>query len=346
MKGAGAMTVSSPQSTVRTFNVYQTARAALRAGISFVPILADGTKSPAVRWKDFQQTLPTTHDARIWFSGKNYGIAFITGAVSGSLEMLDFDSYTAYAEFVACVHKEGLAELLERIEQGYKEASPKGIHLYYRCDVIEGNTKLAQCPLQEAPWVMSKIETRGEGGYSIGAPSKGDVHPSRLPYQLLQGSLATIETITPQDRALLLSIARTLDEMPPPHVSPASREIGQPPKKYHRTHGERLPGDLFNEQATWAQILEPHGWTHLKSLGNEDFWRRPGKEQGLSATTNFAGGDYLYVFSTSTIFEPRVGISKFAAYTFLEHHGDFSAATKALVAQGYVEISLERGTDQ
>jgi hypothetical protein len=56
-----------------------------------------------------------------------------------------------------------------------------------------------------------------------------------------------------------------------------------------------------------------------------------------NATTNYEGSDLLYVFSTSTTFEPRVGISKFAAYTFLEHHGDFLQATKALVAQGYVE---------
>ncbi|BCL83617.1 bifunctional DNA primase/polymerase [Ktedonobacteria bacterium brp13] len=330
------MTLSSPGS-IRTLSVYQTALVAIRAGISFIPIQADGSKRPDLQsWKEFQRRVPTLQEARIWFYGKQRGIAFVTGAVSGGLEMLDFDSHAAYEEFIAHMHLEGLTWLLERIEQGYKEFSPKGVHLYYRCALIEGNKKLAQCSLQEPPWVISKIETRGEGGYSIGAPSCGRVHPSGQPYQLVAGNLATIQTIAQEDRAVLLSVARMLDEMPvkeEQHPRDANRSY----KKYQSQHGERLPGHVFNERITWAEILEPHGWTRVTSIGNEDFWRRPGKDRGISASTNYEGSDFLYVFSTSTIFEPRVGISKFAAYTFLEHGGDFSEAAKALVAQGYVD---------
>ncbi len=322
--------------SVSSLDVYQTALTALRAGISCVPILADGTKSPAVRWKEFQQKQPTESDVRKWFQGKNRGIAFITGAISGGLEMLDFDSHSIYAQFSERVQQEGLAWLLERIELGYKELSPKGVHLYYRCpSFLEGNKKVAQRPIKEPPYVLSLIETRGEGGYSIGAPSKGGVHPSGQPYQLQYGHLATIQTIAPEDRELLHAVARMLDEMPLPEKK-ASQEVRRWPK-YQSNDGEALPGHLFNERGpSWAEILEPHGWTWVKSIGNEDFWRRPGKDKGFSATTNYEGSDYLYVFSTSTVFESRVGISKFAAYTFLEYHGDFSEATKALVAQGYV----------
>jgi hypothetical protein len=329
------MTRTSVSSARMVLDVYQTALAALRAGISFVPILTDGTKSPAVRWKDFQQKRPTLSDVRKWFYGKDRGIGFITGVISGGLEMLDFDSLSAYEQFAQQMRQEGLAWLLDRIEQGYKELSPKGVHLYYRCELVEGNKKLAQHPVQEPPWVESKIETRGEGGYSIGAPSKGGVHPSGQPYQVQHGSLATIQTIAPEDRALLQAIARTLDEMPPLEKK-APQEGHQQRKSYDG--GERLPGHIFNERGpSWVELLEPHGWTWVRSIGKEDFWRRPGKDKGLSATTNYEGGDYLYVFSTSTIFEARVGISKFAAYTYLEHGGDFSAAAKALAAQGYVE---------
>jgi Bifunctional DNA primase/polymerase, N-terminal len=313
-----------------TLNVYQTALVALRCGISFIPIVANGTKSPAVRWKDYQKKMPTLREARQWFYGKERGIAFITGF--GGLEMLDFDSHTAYEEFVERIRQEGLVSLLDRIEQGYKELSPKGVHLYYRCALIEGNKKLAQRPLQEPPWLESKIETRGEGGYGISAPSCGRVHPSGQPYQLVQGSLATIQTIMLEDRALLLSVARTLDAMPT-----APREGHRPKKMVQLNNERRRPGTIFNERAAWSDILEPHGWTWVKRIGSEDFWRRPGKDVGISATTNYEESNYLYVFSTSTLFEPRVGISKFAAYTFLEHNGDFFESTKALVAQGYVE---------
>lgn len=322
-------------SPVRTLDVYQTALAALQAGISCIPILADGTKSPAVRWKDYQKRRPSPGEVRRWFSGKEHGIALITGTISGGLEMLDFDTRVVYTQFAERMQREGLPELLERIEQGYKELSPQGVHLYYRCAFVEGNRKLAQRPLDTQPWVESKIETRGEGGYSIAAPSHGSVHPSGKPYLVQCGSLATLQTIQPEERALLLAVARTLDEMP--LFKEASHHSPQLSMRSHRQHGERLPGDIFNERATWADILKPHGWVLAKTVGEEEFWRRPGKERGISATTNYAGSGYLYVFSTSTMFEPCRGISKFAAYTFLEHNGDFVEAAKALVAQGYVD---------
>ncbi|GCE30044.1 hypothetical protein KDA_55280 [Dictyobacter alpinus] len=316
-------------------NVYQAALTAIRAGISFIPITADGTKSPAVRWKEYQKVVPTPEQARQWFYGQNRGIAFITGQVSGGLEMLDFDDQHIYERFVERMHREGLAWLLKRIELGYKERSPKGIHLYYRYpDLSEGSKKVAQRPLKEPPYVLSLIETRGEGGYSIGAPSSGAVHPSGQPYQVLSGNVTTIQTIQSDDRALLLSVARTLDEMPSREKTTTHRGA---PKKFRQRYAGRQPGTIFNELASWPEILEPHGWTWVRRIGGEDFWRRPGKQHGISATTNYEGGDYLYVFSTSTIFASHVGISKFAAYTFLEHAGNFSEATRALAAQGYAE---------
>src|SRR5690242_2560278 len=114
-KGVMAMIRSSVSSPRITLDVYQTALAALRAGISFIPILSDGTKSPAVRWKDFQQRQPTLSDVRKWFYGKDRGIAFITGAISGGLEMLDFDSRSIYERFIERMRQEGLMWLVERI---------------------------------------------------------------------------------------------------------------------------------------------------------------------------------------------------------------------------------------
>jgi putative DNA primase/helicase len=314
-------------------DTYHTALAALDAGISFIPVLADGSKSPAVRWKRFQQHMPTVQDARRWFSGP-YGIALITGRVSGNLEMLDFDDREAYTQFTEHARRAGYMSLLERVWQGYSEYSPHGVHLYYRYvdAVSEGNQKLAQRPLPVAPHVQCVVETRGEGGYAIAAPSGGMVHPSGRAYHVAAGSLAGIVTLTAAERMLLLTIARSLDEMPVPNDRHNGYELHEQPS--HRS-GERLPGHIFNECATWSEILEPHGWTHVRRQDTCDFWRRPGKDRGISATTNYNGSDLLYVFSSSTIFEPRVGISKFAAYTWLEHGGDFSAAARTLAALGY-----------
>lgn len=65
------------------------------------------------------------------------------------------------------------------------------------------------------------------------------------------------------------------------------------------------------------------------------YWRRPGKDKGVSASTNYQQSNLLYVFSTSTLFEPERGYTKFAAYTLMEHNGDFKVAAKALMRRGY-----------
>ncbi len=57
------------------------------------------------------------------------------------------------------------------------------------------------------------------------------------------------------------------------------------------------PWDDFEQRATWAEILRPHGWT----TSDEIHWTRPGKEFGLSAKVNrsASGAEVLTVFSTS-----------------------------------------------
>lgn len=99
------------------------------------------------------------------------------------------------------------------------------------------------------------------------------------------------------------------------------------------------PADRWEEDATWAQILEPHGWTvEHQGPGQEVHWTRPGKDRrdGASATTGRAHDrDRLYVFSTSTIFQAEVPYTKFGAYALLNHAGDFKAAVLDLVSKGY-----------
>jgi hypothetical protein len=99
--------------------------------------------------------------------------------------------------------------------------------------------------------------------------------------------------------------------------------------------GER-PGDDFNRRADWQAILLPHGWVPVYRRGDTVYWRRPGKREGLSATTNFANSGLLHVFTSSAPpFRPDTSYSPFSAYTLLAHGGDFKAAARALQAEGY-----------
>lgn len=324
------LVTSSLVPTPETLITYRTACTARRAGISVVPILPDGSKRPALSWKRYQHRRPTVNELTRWFPHSDYGMAFIMGAISSGLEALDFDTREIYQWWCERVHEEGWGTLHDRLAAGYLEASPGGIHLLYRCREIEGNQKLAAIPVEGPQRYKTLIETRGEGGLIIVAPSRGGVHPSGKPYVLLAGGVATIQTITSTERQALFAAARACDQMPLPEPRISGHPILPPPPSGLR------PGDAFNQHATWKQILDPRGWKLLFTHGEEGYWQRPGKEGlGVSATTNYAGSDRLYVFSTSTVFEAGRSYSKFAAYALLEHSGDFAAAAKTLVRLGY-----------
>jgi hypothetical protein len=99
--------------------------------------------------------------------------------------------------------------------------------------------------------------------------------------------------------------------------------------------GILTPGDDYNARTTWEELLQPLGWTVVYRKGESTVWRRPGKTEGISATTNFNGNDKFYVFSTSTIFDAETSYSKFAFYATTKHGGDFKQAATTLRNLGY-----------
>jgi hypothetical protein len=99
--------------------------------------------------------------------------------------------------------------------------------------------------------------------------------------------------------------------------------------------GPLTAGDDYNQRHNWNEILEPLGWKPVYSKAEATVWRRPGKSDGISATTNYGGNDKFYVFSTSTSFEANSSYSKFAVFAITSHNGNFSRAAQDLRAQGY-----------
>ena len=97
---------------------------------------------------------------------------------------------------------------MDRIGSGYREQTPNGVHFFYYCDA-PSNQKLAQDADRK-----TLIETKGEGGYAVCAPSFGQVHPSGEPYVLLSGSFETIARITDEERKELHHLAATFDHTP------------------------------------------------------------------------------------------------------------------------------------
>jgi hypothetical protein len=336
-------------------DVYRAGRAYVNAGLSFIPISADLTKMPAFellprvwcserqehrrRWSIYRERQPSRQELREWFlrgALAEYGMAILGGAISGNLEILDLDNFEIAKAFKRLIEDQtpGLFRRLVKVR------TPRpGLHLYYRCAAVGGNQKLARIPDPDVAGKKPKtvIETKGEGGYCLAPPSPRECHPRQKCYVFIGGKdLTQVPMITPEERAALFDAARTFD---------AWKDQRRPTRRHRRKTGRRAtsrPGDDFNQRADWADILEPHGWTYVGDDGGDvEYWRRPGKAEGVSATTNYADSDLLYVFSSNADpFEDDTAYTKFAAYALLEHDGDFSDAARELGGLGYGRTSL------
>lgn len=323
------------------------------AGCSVWPPTQDGTKRPMGEWKRFMSERAPRDMIEDFYTKQGYhGVGIICGKISGNLEMLELEGRATTSLALDAVRWEAQARGIEWLidfffEHGYAEWTPSGgIHFLYRLVDHEapGNTKVARRPpteqeLADKPTdkVKTLAETRGEGGYVIVAPSGGKVHPCGDTWSTFGGKIGVIPQVKWADRCKLLeAITAALDEMP-----------DEPEFTFTRPQAPRLapmnadrPGDDYAMRTEWIDILEPHGWRVHHTSTSEMFWTRPGKERkdGWSATTGFAGSgldDRLYVWSSSTVFDTEKPYSKFAAYTLLEHGGDFGAAARALGARGY-----------
>ena len=92
----------------------------------------------------------------------------------------------------------------------------------------------------------------------------------------------------------------------------------------------------------WTDILEPHGWVPNFSRGQVVYWRRPGKDRGYSAISDYDARDLFCNYSTSTGLVTGKGYSKFGLYAELNYGGDFKVAAKELAKCGYGEPSRSR----
>jgi len=282
-------------------------------GISVMPTNAD--KVPTIpEWKPFQKRRMTPEEIKSNFHN-GQGIGVICGAISGNTECLDIDQPELVEPFLNILRQRKPALAAKLVKQ--KTLRPGRRHLIYRSEKpVGGNTKLATSPPYEENGLMKKdtwIETRGEGGYFISAPTKG--------YEYLEHSLKEIPTITADEVHLIHTIAKSFTAEP------------EKPKykKQVEVNGTR-PGDDYRSAHDPSEILPKYGWKPTGKNGQGgQHWTRPGKDKGTSATLKEG---CLYVFSSSTVL-PMGPNDTFSIYAHYRHNGDFSAAAKELSKQGY-----------
>lgn len=316
-------------------------------GLSVVPLRLDGSKGPIGSWKWRQESLPKWLDLKADFHDRPVGIGVVCGVVSGGLEVLDFDAGELFFPWRNLVS--GIVAKLPVIK------TPKGYHVWFRCDAISGNSKIAYLTgRQEAA-----IETRGQGGFVVAPGSPAAVHSSGKLYEQLSGpslprpQLGPGGTIHPgvgvpvvseDERAQLWQAARSFDQRG--QAAAATEAAAKQLARQMRGPVTIQPADLSTPWGhydaagpAWRDILGPHGWTSHDGI----HWRRPGKQDdGHSAAVRTAdsGCDVLVVWSSSAgQLAPCGGghrtVGKFEAFAMLNHSGNRKSAASDLSRQGW-----------
>jgi hypothetical protein len=145
----------------------------------------------------------------------------------------------------------------------------------------------------------------------------------------VQGSFDEIPLITNEERDTIFAIARSFDQMPV-QASPEEKTT-----KKQQTENGLSPFDDYNERGDVPALLEQEGWRFVYKRGDRIHYRRPGTTDSATSANFHTGLRVFYVFSTSTEFESGRGYNPVHVYTQLKHRGDYSAASKALYAEGY-----------
>lgn len=221
-----------------------------------------------------------------WTADPERNIGIATGSVSGFV-VIDIDPRNGGYESWSALLKEYGSVHPQRIAL----TGGGGRHMLFAVPDYPLRSKLAE-----------GIDVKGDGGYIVAPPS---IHPSGDAYEWeKEGSdLTGLPTWI-------------LGRLVKPERSGV--EVAVDPD-------DTRPGTIFNREATFDEILTPHGWAEID--GRPGYWTRPGKDSGVSATTDH--GDvpgYFYVFTTSTEFEAGRGYDKVGTYAVLNFGGDVSAA--------------------
>lgn len=302
----------------------ENARRLLEAGLSLIPVSAM-TKRPIEKllpqdpdsgsgsWKPYQQRLAPQRDLVLWLS-EGAEFAVVCGLISGSLRVIDFDILRFYLTWQLAVGSLADGLVIQRTGGG-------GYQAFFRCPNPGTNEKLAWTPDDTKPDGRAiAIETRGEGGYAVIAPS---LHPSGAYYELIQGDFAAIPMLSQAHADALSDAARRLCEAP---YTRRQLEAMQVAMSRTSQHAQGLNGqvgaiDAWNKATSIEDALRQAGYTHR--VGSR--WSRPG---GTNLSVEVRNNKSYHHSSNDPLNDGRWH-DAFDLYSYYEHAGNASSAARA-----------------
>jgi hypothetical protein len=295
----------------------------LDLGFSIVPVDErklpfDGKTGRLLEWGVYQQRQIENNG---YFAG-GWGLAVICGRISGNVECLDIDiKNDTTGELWEQLSKE-IEDNLPDVEFVIQKTYSGGYHYFYRCKEIEGNQVFAKN--KEGKPI---IETRGEGGYAVVAPSPR--------YKLIKNKFSSVPTITPEQRDALFNICRSFNE----YVD--ERSFVKPAPKQQVNTGLKSPFDDYNERGDGYQILINHGWQFKYKKGDKVFLTTPNsKSKAPHATYNHIPNCFYPFTTNSGSFETGKAYNHSAIFCKLECNDDWKECYKKLYEMGYGERKI------
>ena len=295
----------------------EVARIYYESGLNVLPALK-AQKRPVGAWKKWTKKVPSFDEA--FRPGLEFdALCVVCGAISGGLEIIDFDQqatkFDEWSKLVGDVSK----FVVETTQSG-------GKHLAFRSDCCGKNQKLAN----NASGVT--IETRGEGGICLIAPSPG--------YELISGDWQNVPVVGGNIRDRFLNAARSLDETSAKRTAsltrkgqktPKSPQASQNPAPSCLTGPDSVADYLRDNLSIVRDALTRRGWEYLRTEGDFEYWSRPDQPvEGKPGGSLNVKEKFFHCFtSNAPPFEPSKSYSPLDVVALLDFGGDVSSAAKA-----------------
>ena len=300
----------------------------IEAGLCALPAIRQEKRPVVGRWKPYQSRFPTEAEWEGWKFAD--AICIVGGKISGNLLMIDFDQQgKALPDFKEKIDPELYSRLV--IEQ----SQSGGFHIVVRSEAaVPGNIALAKDPNGKV-----LIETRGEKGIFLCAPTPG--------YVFTQGDFQNIPVLTAQEVETLLQAAWSLDQSPKPNPPAPAAPVSIPRSPVEKQHGtSTTPMEDYNERgrSDFKQLLTRYGWQYVREDATNEYWRRPGKNTGHSATLHLEKPTF-YIHSRNCTLPADDAYTLFYVYAHLEHGDNMKDATRTLASLGYGDAFTAEPTE-
>lgn len=281
------------------------------SGFSIIPV--SETKAPIGAWKKYQTEARTKEEIDS-LTSPLFGI--VTGF--NNLEVLDFDlkifstlqeQNDFWQEFLLFA-KDNIDEFDEKFV--IVKTKNAGYHILYRCNTIQGNTKIAVPKGRKE----ALIESRGIGGMVV-------IYEKFI----TENQYYNVQEISEQDREILWSICKIY------HYVEEELIIIEPKQVKEYSEAELKPWVDYNDKVSIFDIVG-EDFKMLRNLNDKYVIKRHG---GTSIHSGFVykNSGCMYLFSTGTIYPHEKLITPFIAYTYKFHNGDFKEAGAEIYRKGF-----------